>query len=164
MVLKDAYLSGAAVPKNDFRQLLLQGEKLLWETAPAARASGFTRTILPLLDTGALRAARIAKAKQFVTRVQERFATLPSRLPDSAMPFNPVLVLPDRERRDELRRYLIASGIYAPVHWQQDHDGRNSGDLESIALSGRLLTVPLDFRCSAEDVAFVAETLMAFRD
>ena len=81
-----------------------------------------------------------------------------------AGPFRAQLVCPSERVRDDLLRHLAANGIYAPVHWRQDRTALWSGDEESADLAARMLTVPVDHRCSATDVRRAAEVLLAFTD
>lgn len=78
--------------------------------------------------------------------------------PDGHCPLNPILVCRDRRTRDELRNWLIAARIYAPIHWQVEP----SPWPEVSRLSERILTVPVDFRCSDAEVRTTAEQLNQF--
>lgn len=77
--------------------------------------------------------------------------------PEGHCPFNPLLVFPDEHTRKLCRDHLVANRVYAPIHWPgQPGIAAADGGLEY------LLTVPLDFRCTADDVQRVLEVLAAF--
>jgi dTDP-4-amino-4,6-dideoxygalactose transaminase len=79
--------------------------------------------------------------------------------PDGIAPFRLQLVCGTRPERDELLGHLAAHGIYAPVHWRQDQTGLWSGDPEAAALSSRMLTLPVDHRCTPADLSRLAGVL-----
>jgi hypothetical protein len=148
MLLKSAWLDGRPVPKDDFRALQQRGEQtLLGSDGPA---SAFTAAVLPLLDAAGLRRTGIHNAH-----------ALASLAPVAAGPFRAQLVCATPAARDRTRNYLGAHGIYAPVHWPQNRDGFWSGDDQAAALADRMLTIPVDHRCSAADVRRIAAVLLA---
>jgi len=148
MLLKSAWLDGRPVAKDDFRALQQRGEHTL--LGNAGPASAFTAAVLPLLDAAGLRQRGIDNAR-----------ALAAEVPVTAGPFRAQLVCIDQSRRDGLLRHLAAHGIYAPVHWRQDSGGVWSGDDEAADLAARMLTVPVDHRCSAADVRRIAAVLLA---
>ena len=148
MLLKSAWLDGRPVAKDDFRALQQRGEHTL--LGNAGPASAFTAAVLPLLDAAGLRQRGIDNARALAAEVAV-----------TAGPFRAQLVCIDQNRRDGLLRHLAAHGIYAPVHWRQDRGGVWSGDEEAADLAARMLTVPVDHRCSAADVRRIAAVLLA---
>ena len=80
-----------------------------------------------------------------------------TRWADGQCPFNPLLVFRDERIRDLCKDHLVANGVYAPIHWP-DQSGIPAAD------GGKefLLTIPLDFRCTAEGVHRVLNVLAAF--
>jgi len=150
MLLKSAWLDGRPVAKDDFRALQQRGEHTL--LGNAGPASAFTAAVLPLLDAAGLRQRGIDNARALAAEVAV-----------TAGPFRAQLVCIDQNRRDGLLRHLAAHGIYAPVHWRQDRGGVWSGDEEAADLAARMLTVPVDHRCSAADVSRIGKALLAFR-
>ncbi|MBL7261377.1 hypothetical protein JKJ07_44545 [Actinoplanes sp. LDG1-01] len=158
MVLKAAWLDGHPVAKDAFRTLQQQGEQaLLGSEAPP---SAFTAAVLPALDIAGLRAAatRNARALEVLLPSHLLLAT-PGAFPRGAAPFRVQLLCPDEPARDNLLRHLAAHGIYAPVHWRQPTDAFWSGDPEAAALATRILTVPVDHRCTSADVHRMATLL-----
>lgn len=166
MVLKAAYLRGAAIDKAAFRALQIEGEEGLDEP-PLAPASRFTAAILRTIDIPNLHARRVANNM----RLQERLlgntidgiAVLRPAGANNVVTFSPVLLCDSRVTRDALRAHLQVQAVFAPNHWPQAIDGYNSGDTQAMDLAGRLLTIPVDFRYHPVDVDRVAEIVLAFR-
>jgi hypothetical protein len=151
MLLKSAWLEGANVPKTAFRALQQRGEHVL--LGSAAPAGALTTVILPLLDIEGVRADATANV-----RAMEAALGMPES-PDGIAPFRLQLVCGTRQERDELLGHLAAHGIYAPVHWRQDRTGMRSGDPEAAAVSARMLTLPVDHRCTPADLSRLAGVL-----
>jgi hypothetical protein len=162
MLLKAAWLDGRAVPKHDFRSLQQAGESAL--LGSAGPASAVTRSVLPLLDIGGLRATATRNAAALAVALPQRNATwrVLHGAPAGSASFRVQLVCADETVRDALLRHLGRHGIFAPVHWRQDRAGFWSGDDEAADLASRMLTVPVDHRCRPEDIRRIADVLLAF--
>lgn len=162
MLLKAAYLGGAAIAKDTFRPLQLAGEEQL-DADCGAPAHGFTRAILGALDLEHLRDRRARNCRIFTDALEHApiagIEPVFVAVPEGCVLFNPILRFASRTQRDYIRRGLAERGVFAPNHWPQEQPGFTSGDPEAIALAARLLTIPLDFRCSPEDVARVFKAL-----
>lgn len=162
MILKAAYIDGTAIVKDVFRSLQLKGEIKL-DADCGAPAHEFTRAVLGNLDILGLRDQRAKNIQLFrnllaqdpISGVDQVYLEIPK----GCVLFNPILCFTSRIQRDSIRSGLAESGIFAPVHWSQELPGFTSGDPETIALASRLLTIPLDFRCTQEDVLRVLATL-----
>ncbi|GID27040.1 DegT/DnrJ/EryC1/StrS aminotransferase family protein [Paractinoplanes brasiliensis] len=150
MVLKAAWLDGRPVAKAAFRDLQQQGERALLgsESAPSA----FTTAVLPVLDIAGLRAT----ATRNVRALEDLLPAPPGTFPPGAAPFRIQVLCPDEPTRDGLLRHLAAHGIYAPVHWRQPTNGFWSGDPEAADLATRILTLPVDHRCTPGDIDRIA--------
>lgn len=68
----------------------------------------------------------------------------------------PVAVAADR--RDSLRRFLINKRIYCPVHWALPP----SAQPEDVALSGKILSIPIDQRYGLQDMKYVLSCIDDF--
>lgn len=161
MLLKQAWLGGRAVPKDDFRALQQRGERaLLGSTGPA---SALTAAVLPLLDLAGLRAASTRNARALIAQLPSATPawTVLTGGPHDAAPFRVQLVCASEAGRDSLLGHLARHQIFAPVHWRQHRAGLWSGDAEAADLASRMLTVPVDHRCGPDDVRRVAEVLRA---
>ncbi|MBM3268028.1 MAG: hypothetical protein FJZ01_10315 [Candidatus Sericytochromatia bacterium] len=67
------------------------------------------------------------------------------------------------ERRDALRAHLRSRGIYAVVHWELPDDVSREAFPDSWWVYARTLTLPVDHRYGAADMAEVAAAVAAFR-
>lgn len=157
MLLKQAWLDGRAVPKEDFRSLQQQGEQAL--LGSAGPASTLTATLLPLLDLAGLRAASTRNARALLAVLGPGWQLPGGAPPESAAPFRVQVLCASAPARDALLAHLGEHGIFAPVHWRQDRGGLWSGDNEAADLADRILTVPVDHRCGPEDIRRVAAVL-----
>ena len=119
----------------------------------AAPAGALTTVILPLLDVEGLRAAATANV-----RAMEAALGM-AESPAGTAPFRLQLMRETRQERDDLLGHLAANSVYAPVHWRQDRTGLWSGDQEAAALSSRMLTLPVDHRCTPADLRRLAGVL-----
>jgi hypothetical protein len=158
MLLKSAWLDGVPIPKDTFRTLQQRGEHvLLGSTAPAAAA---TRVVLPLLDVERLRVAATANVRALLEALpaDPDWHVLTGGSAEGA-PFRLQLLCRDGRTRDGLLAHLAAHGIYAPVHWRQDRTGVWSGDEEAADLASRVLTLPVDHRCTPADLRRLTEVL-----
>lgn len=157
MLLKEAWLAGRPVSKESFRALQQRGERaLLGSSGPV---SAFTAAVLPLLDAAGLRDRATANARALAAALPR--ATAAWRVLGAGS-FRLQLVCPSEAGRDALLRHLAAHGVYAPVHWRQDRGGRWSGDGQAAGLAARMLTVPVDHRCTPADVRRLTAVLRSF--
>ncbi|MGO8862468.1 MAG: DegT/DnrJ/EryC1/StrS aminotransferase family protein [Acidimicrobiales bacterium] len=162
MVLKRAYLRGADVPKEAYRKLQRESEQALTREIDSA-ASAFTSTILCVLDIAGLRHSREANARLFLSILCESRSLSAKPLflawPDGNVPYNPALVFKTGDQRDKFRRHLMSKNVYCPVHWQLTLGGVHSGDRTALDLSQRIMTVPVDHRCTPEDLVRIVEIM-----
>ncbi|MEV6346195.1 hypothetical protein [Actinoplanes sp. NPDC051851] len=160
MLLKAAWRDGRPVAKGDFRALQQHGERAL--LCSAGPASAVTAALLPLLDVAGLRdrgrAAAGSLRHELLSRTRKEFDLVvegPFRLP---------LACASETARDALLAHLARHRIFAPVHWRQERRGWWSGDRAAAALAARMLTLPVDHRCSSEDVQRIAHVMVEFTD
>jgi hypothetical protein len=156
MLLKAAWLAGRPVPKETFRELQQEGEHLL--LGSAGPASAVTRAALPLLDVAGLRATSTRNAHALIAALPASTASW-RILTGGPAEFRVQLVCPSEPVRDALRAHLARNGVFAAVHWRQDRGGVWSGDEEAADLGDRMLTVPVDHRCTPSDVQRIADLL-----
>jgi hypothetical protein len=160
MLLKAGWLAGQPVPKESFRALQRRGEDAL--LGSAGPASTVTQALLPLLDVLGIRAASSRNAGALREALDGRTgeaSILGSGGAADAAPFRVQLVLPSPAERDAMAEHLAGNRIFAPVHWRQDRHGWWSGDEEAATLADRMITLPVDHRCSSDDVSRMAEVV-----
>lgn len=66
------------------------------------------------------------------------------------------------ESRDELRTFLRSNGIYCPVHWNLKNEEWIESYMDSLYISQRLLTIPIDQRYNFEDMKKVVFLIEKF--
>ncbi|MEU4163862.1 hypothetical protein [Actinoplanes sp. NPDC026670] len=152
MLLKAAWQDGRPIPRDRFRALQQQGEQQL--LGSAAEASAVTAALLPLLDIDGIRSSCARNAQEVSTALGAGVL--------GAGGFRVQLVLSSGKERDGLLSYLSKVGIFAPVHWRQDRSGFWSGDEEAAGLGDRMLTLPVDHRCTRADLARIVESIEGF--
>lgn len=169
MVLKAAWMGGAGVEKNAFREMAIEGEQSL-STTHDAKATPLTANILAELDVWRMRRARADNIRHFLALLGTTEGEPPGAPwsvlndgPNDAVPFNVQLLCASETVREALVRHLIEHRIYSPVHWRQRGDGAiTSGDPAALDYASRLLTIPLDYRYSYTDVERIVRTLRKF--
>ena len=121
--------------------------------------SAVTTTLLPLLDLPGLRTASTRNAQALVTALGTHWHLPAGGTPAGAAPFRVQVLCTSAAARDTLLAHLGEHGIFAPVHWRQDRAGLWSGDHEAADLAARILTLPVDHRCTPADVSRLAAVL-----
>ncbi|BEL08238.1 hypothetical protein Q0Z83_064290 [Actinoplanes sichuanensis] len=152
MLLKAAWRDGQPIPRDRFRALQQQGERQL--LGSAAEASAVTAALLPLLDIEGIRSSCARNAQEVATALGAGVLGTGG--------FRVQLVLSSESERDGLLSYLAEVGIFAPVHWRQNRNGFWSGDEEAADLADRMLTLPVDHRCTQADLARIVESIEGF--
>lgn len=164
MLLKEAWLAGADVAKEEFRALQARGEELLVGSDRAALP--VSRAVLSRLDAPPLRhrwADNAARLVALLDRTGSAGRGWEVLRPDAThRPFHVQLVCDTPEDRDDLRAHLRAHRVYAPVHWAQPSHGVASGDPAAEDLAARVLTLPTDHRYGTDDMARVAAHVRAW--
>lgn len=159
MMEKAKYLSGGLVTKDAYRSKLLAGEAEI----ASGEISGITETSLSILrkfPLGHWRAVRKANAeylrKNLITVSDIELLECKSE----STPFSVILLLPNQERRETLRRYLIAASVYPAILWPLSNaelDGITKVDQE---LADRMLSVHCDGRYSLADMKRLADLII----
>ncbi|MFG1991193.1 hypothetical protein ACGFJ7_14580 [Actinoplanes sp. NPDC048988] len=154
MLLKSAWLDGEDVPREVFRALQQQGEQTL--LGSSARPCATTAAVLPLMDIAGVRRRSTERARALA-------ALLPTETPDWRLlppgrtPFRLQLVCRSEPIRDALQQHLARHHIFAPVHWRQT--AFHSHDEQTTTLTTRMLTLPVDHRCTDADLHRLARVL-----
>jgi hypothetical protein len=159
MMLKREYLSGAgdAALKAQFRDLQLRGEAMF----RTSRISAISPASAGYLANGApkaWRARRLENGRHLIsmlTGVSDP-QLLFQKYPDGAVPFAVPILLATEAERDSTQLLLQQQRIYCPVHWMCRTD-----DPEAIALSRRILGVPVDQRYTSTDMDRIARVIVS---
>jgi hypothetical protein len=165
MLLKRAYLSGANISKDTYRQLEIESGVELDDKNNSV-VSSFTSNILTCLDISEFRRQRETNVRQFLnfslTETHPHWMPLFTSWQEGSVPFNSIIVCQSGEIRDSLRKYLISQNIFPAIHWEQSTKETSSNDPLAIDLANRILTIPTDQRYSFDDVSCVTTKIKTF--
>jgi len=151
-------LRAQRIAEASYLEMIEESERSL-EAREIRRVSWISGHLLQRAD--AQRAGRVRRANWSalaagiagLTQVQPLFAGLePGEVP---LAF-PIIVA--GSRRDELRHFLMSSGIFCPIHWSLPPDAPRA----ARELSERILSIPLDQRYRARDMDRVIATVGGF--
>jgi hypothetical protein len=165
MILKHSYLNGLAVNKDDYLQLSIEGQNELDDETNSV-VSAFTKNILNFLNLEKYRQQRASNISKFIQLNIKNPSLYWQPLFDSwsaeTVPFNSIIICSNQQIRDSLRKYLISHNIFPAIHWRQPDQGVAFDDLDAIALSEKILTIPTDQRYNSEDIFRIFEILDNF--
>lgn len=159
MILKAMYLDGHNVDKQTFRTLQVQGEELLGKVNYGGSLA-ITEQLLAVLPHDEMRAAWSSNTIRLREYLKDSaFAPflhpLSPRGENQGL-FHLVIKCRDRFTRNRIKERLITHNIFPAVHWQQNH---NAKDTKAVELSETLLTLPTDFRYDVDDIDRLASAL-----
>jgi len=162
MRLKHQYLTGGAVEKKQYRELEIASQNEMG-CEENNLVSEFTRQTLPQLDVARLRAIKAANIRIFLELASQqpnaKWKPLFLQWDPSTVPLNAILLFEDEPTRNRIRAELIQENIFTAVHWLQPNHHISSGDDQTIEVTKRVLTIPLDARYDADDVRKVYSIL-----
>jgi hypothetical protein len=164
MKLKHRYLVGEEIEKDRYRKLEIESQNEMgYESGNLV--SDFTARHLHLLDIAGLRAQKMANIRSFLkfadNKPNSKWKPLFKHWDAGTAPLNAIVQCQTETTRDQIRAHLIKHNIFTAIHWLQPHQGISSGDEETIELTRRVLTIPLDARYDATDVRKVFEIMSA---
>jgi hypothetical protein len=162
MLWKKEYLDGKEGDKQlktFFRQLQVEGEADI-EQNPNQQITPWSRRLLSPGIPLKWRKQREINVLRLIDRfpASTRFSSLFTSWPTGSSPFNFIVLAASSAERDSLRSYLINHMIFTPIHWSLPDNSRS----EDLELSRRLLTIPVDFRCSISEVDRIADVINAY--
>lgn len=149
MVLKKEYLGGQPIAKADFRKLQIEGEELYSHVRDGS-ISPWSYSILQAGYPAEWRKVRERNVSCFLDLLPENDHLQPlfTSWPVGHCPFNGLVIFKSQEERDNCRKKLATKNVFSPVHWALP----NTGSPDSIDISSRILTIPLDQRYGVEDI------------
>lgn len=170
MLLKSLYLQGHAVEKDAFRALALSGEEHI-ASGDASAMPEWTAQLLNTFPVAEWRRARACNHRalcEAVVGAPGVTILVPSRGPSSedaewpprlACPFSGIAVFDTTERRDQVRRQLIAERIYPAILWSMENPAVPRVSPGALDLSRRMLSVHCDARYSESDMERVGAVI-----
>ncbi|HJV84471.1 MAG TPA: DegT/DnrJ/EryC1/StrS family aminotransferase [Noviherbaspirillum sp.] len=157
MLLKNLYLHGHPVSKDDFRRLYIEAE----ESLRSGDASAMTVWSVNLLRSFPLQQMRSTRRQNHacLSRALQDIPGLDVLQVTGAQgtcPFSCVMVLDTAARRDHLLENLISRRVYPAVLWPLESPVCAGVPLEHRELSRRMLSLHCDARYSEQDMIRVA--------
>lgn len=149
-------LAGGA-PRPLYRPLFDAAEAAADAGVPA-RMSSLSKRILDRTPAARVVSRRRDNFRRLADALRDRpeIRLLRSDLPEGVCPLGlPVLV----PRRDAVLQGLLARRVYAAVHWRLPAAVDPAAYPEAAALAAEELTLPIDQRYGAENMAYVARAL-----
>lgn len=164
MDLKKSYIAGESSSKDGFLRLYAEGESILdWDYAGYGADESDVRAISELNE-------------DYIIQIRKRnFSILASRgdmfhrkgitplikgLKDGEVPLFYPVILGNKFERDRLRRYLIDSEVFCPVHWPVT-EMHTLSEAEK-AIYDRELSIVCDQRYDEEDMERVVDLIYKF--
>lgn len=151
MVEKTSYLAGE-LSESRHLEMFAQAEALTHQRTEPALMSELSAERIPAFDWNVLRSSRVANA----TALEEAMIGTPYDVTtaEAEVPSHVVVSGPDVLG---LRRHLIASRVYCPVHWfPPSHDPLPTSWRDDV------LSIPVDHRYTPADMSRVANTIRDF--
>ncbi len=153
MRLKREYLEGGLVEKAEYRALAATGERAIGR----GEVSGITAESRARLPTLPAREWRERRERNLAAFRRALGPVAGARLLEA--PFAATLVFDSAERRESVRRALVAASIYPAVLWPLETAGTAGIPPRDRALSRRVLSLHCDFRYDERDMRRVADAL-----
>lgn len=147
MCLKAAYRDGAPVTKEQFLPLYAAGEKGFRST-PVSGISDFSREALRLLPAVEMRRRRVENAAELASGLRDIAG---ARIHPHT--FGVVLEFDSPERREAVRRSLVARNVYPAVLWDLRAP---EAPPHQVDFSRRMLHMHTDARWTEDDMRRVA--------
>ncbi len=159
MIWKMEYINGnESVPalKEAFRKFQIEGEKNL-DLVPDQQITPWSRALLQEGFPSTWRLQRENNVRQILESFPrtECISPLFETWTQGCCPFNVILIADSIAQRDALRKHLIDARIYPSIHWELPEETKG----EARDISQRILTIPVDHRCTARDQARIIHEL-----
>ncbi len=163
MLLKERYLSGAAIDKEAYRSRAIAGEEAIGR-GPSAPISIIARALLELFPAFTWHRARCANHATFVRTLGEQKAVCalgPSstETSDDHAPYAVTLLFDDPARRDTIRSALVSKRIYPAVLWPIDPKLAPGIPEAHAELARRILCLHCDHRYDEVDMRRVSKAV-----
>ena len=161
--LKTLHAAGAKMHSKFFVDLFMKVEAHYNANNTLTLMSDTAKAVLFHLDIEKMQMLRdknFIVLSDFIGASNLAYAFINRNAADKFSRFNPTFVLENSESREALRKHLHANKIYPTVLWEME---KYNASEEACELSRRIITIPLDFRCSACECEFVGNILKHFR-
>jgi hypothetical protein len=156
MRLKQRYVDGEDVSKDEYRRVLIGAEAEIGQGTPSA-ISEESRVRLGRIDVDAWREVRQRNYERLVGLLGglPRLQVLPAEA--KTAPLAVTLLADSPAERDEVRAALIQHSVYPAILWSLE--GSSAEDSPEMELSRRILTIHCDARYGSADIDRVAQLI-----
>lgn len=162
MALKEMYLKGRPVEKQEFRALALTGE----EKIASGPISGLPNWVSRLISTFPIEEWRQRRLENYtvLSSILSGFSWVSVLQPGAseALPFSGILVFDSRERQTYVRTRLIGERVYPAVLWLLENPVLSGIPMAHVGLSERMLSIHCDMRYDKTDMERVASLILQF--
>ncbi|ABW28824.1 hypothetical protein [Acaryochloris marina] len=158
MLLKQIYLNGGSINKAEFREKAITGEEEIGGECGISGISELSRYFLSILSITQISQRRLDNFQTFNELASDSVKAYieQSQLKQGCYPFSLVFRFKNRAQRESIRMALIQEHVYPAIFWDLPTDLKDGQGLE---FSSTMLSIPCDFRYTAEDMQRLAKIL-----
>ena len=153
--MKTKYLEGENVSKEEFRKKYTKTEGWFDEAEPVEIDKRSREYITKQFDLNLWLGAKRRNWKLLKELIKNEHCEIVGVEHESCTMFSMVLLLENKEKRDTLRKQLIANAVYPAILWNVPEMASET----SRDFSERMLSIHCDGRYSEEDIKQLAEIL-----
>lgn len=158
MLLKQIYLNGGSINKAEFREKAIVGEEEIGGECGISGISELSRYFLSILSITQLSQRRLDNFQTFKELASDSVKAFieQGQLKQGCYPFSLVFRFKNRAQRDGVRKALIQEHVYPAIFWDLPSELKDDSGLD---FSSTMLSIPCDFRYTAEDMQRLAKIL-----
>lgn len=163
MILKSLYINGIELDKKEFLSLFSKAEEEIDNLVMYNYISNLSLNILKYTSKHTIYSSRIKNYDYLNSYIDVNTMVSPvfDSRPKEVCPLGYPVYSKDR---DSLKKYLIANGVFTPIHWPLPKViiERNGFETEKNIYSN-ILTIPIDQRYDTKDMDRIITLLSEFR-
>ena len=155
MEMKNFYLKGEEVSKEEFRRKYTETEPWFDTAEPVLIDERSRIVIAEQFDINLWLGAKRRNWQLLSSLINTELCQIMTVQHESCTMFSLVLLLQNKEKRDAVRKHLIASCVYPAILWNVPEEASD----KSKDFSKRMLSVHCDGRYMEEDIRQLASIL-----
>ncbi|KFF00362.1 hypothetical protein IX39_06820 [Chryseobacterium formosense] len=156
MFLKSDYMKGENVEKSDFRKLYLDSESMFGDLHTQGELPEFGEKLIHSIPLSKINRIKRENYKILQAKLSKKFNLLNVLTDTTETPLGFILVMNNKEERDDFKSYLIEKSIYPAVLWP------NQVEKDAIDFSEKFIFLHCDFRYSEEDIEYLSTILNSY--
>lgn len=147
--------------EEEYLDLFNKAEEYYYEDLSPRKIDETSKKLLDNIDINYINKRRIdnfiylEKSLEAIKEIKPLFSSTEIE----AVPLGYVIFV---ENRDELRRFLMKNRVYCPVHWNLKNEEWIEEYDNSLYISQRILTIPIDQRYDIEDMKRIVNLIEEF--